>query len=53
MKMSGLYGYVYNFSDDYNSTDVADILNTQKYLMVKNNMKCMDLLENFYWVIEF
>ena len=51
--MSGLYGYVYNFSDDYNCTDVADILNIQKYLMVKNNMKCMDLLENFYWVIEF
>ena len=51
--MSGLYGYVYNFLDDYNSTDVADILNIQKYLMVKNNMKCMDLLENFYWVIEF
>ena len=51
--MSGLYGYVYNFSDDYNCTDVADILNIQKYLMVKNNMKCMDLLENFYWVIGF
>ena len=56
--MSRSYGYVWMiiwmyYMDDYNSTDVADILNIQKYLIVKNNMKCLDLLENFYQVIEF
>ena len=35
---------VYNFSVDYNSIDKSDILNIQKYLMVKNNIKCLTLL---------
>ena len=30
---------VYNFSVDYNSIDKSDILNIQKYLMTKNNIK--------------
>ena len=35
---------VYNFSVDYNSIDKSDILNIQKYLMVKNNIKCLTLI---------
>ena len=30
---------VYDFSVDYNSIDKSDILNIQKYLMTKNNIK--------------
>ena len=33
MKKLGLYGYVYGFSVDYDSTDVDDILNIHIYLM--------------------
>ena len=38
MKDTGLNGYVYDFSVDYNATDVDDIKNIHKYLMKKNNM---------------
>ena len=38
MKKTGLNGYVYDFSVDYNATDVDDIKNIHKYLMKKNNM---------------
>ena len=34
----GLNRYVYDFSVDYNATDVDDIKNIHKYLMKKNNM---------------
>ena len=33
MKETGLYGYVYNFSVDYDRIDVDDILGIHKYLM--------------------
>ena len=39
MKKIGLYGYVCDFSVDYDSTVVADFLNIYKYLIVKNNIK--------------
>ena len=32
-RKTGLNGYVYDFSVDYDATDVADILDIQKYLM--------------------
>ena len=38
MKKTGLNKYVYVFSVDYNAIAVDDILDTQKYLMKKNNM---------------
>ena len=38
MKKSGLNGYVYNFSVDYDDIAVNDILDIHKYLMKKNNM---------------
>ena len=37
MKDTGGNGYVYDFSVDYDSTDVDDIKDIHKYLMKKNN----------------
>ena len=36
MKKTGLKGYVYDFSVDYDSIVVSDILDLHKYLMKKN-----------------
>ena len=38
MKKTGFNGYVYDFSIDYDATDVDDILYIHKNLMKKNNM---------------
>ena len=38
MKDTGLNGYVYDFSVDYDTTDVDDIKDIHKYLMKKNNI---------------
>ena len=38
MKKTGLKGYVYDFSVDYNAIAVADILDIHKYLMKKNEI---------------
>ena len=38
MKDTGLNGYVYDFSVDYDSTDVDNIKDIHKYLMKKNNI---------------
>ena len=38
MKKTGFNGYVYDFSVDYNVTDVDDIKDIQKYLMKKNDI---------------
>ena len=35
MKKSGLNGYVYEFSADYNIIDTSNIINIHKYLMKK------------------
>ena len=35
MKDTGLNGYVYDFSVDYNATNVDDIEDIHKYLMKK------------------
>ena len=37
-KKTGLDGYIYDFSVDYNSIAVADLLDTHKYLMKKNRI---------------
>ena len=39
MKKTGLNGYVYNFSVDYNAIAVDDILDIHKYLMKKHDLK--------------
>ena len=33
-----IVGYVYDFSIDYDATDVDDIVDIHKYLMKKNNI---------------
>ena len=38
MKDTGLTGYVYDFSFDYDATSVDDIKDIHKYLMKKNKM---------------
>ena len=38
MKKTGFNGYVYDFSIDYDATDVDDIKNIHKYLMKKNDI---------------
>ena len=38
MKRNGFTGNVYDFSVDYESTDVDDIKDIHKYLMNKNNI---------------
>ena len=38
MKKTGLTGYVYDFSADYNTVTVDDIKDIHKYLMKKNNI---------------
>ena len=38
MKKTGLKGYVYDFSVDYDSIDVDDIKDIHKYLMEKNEI---------------
>ena len=39
MKKSGLNGYVYDFSVDYDAIAADDILNNHKYLMEKHDIK--------------
>ena len=39
MKKTGLYGHVYDFSIDYDSTDVDHILDIYKYLIKENYIK--------------
>ena len=36
MKRTGLNGYVYDFSVDYDAADVDDIKDIQRYLMKRN-----------------
>ena len=45
MKKTGLKGYVYDFSVDYDAIAVADILDIHKYLMKKkwDSIKCVGL----------
>ena len=38
MKTTGFTGYVFDFSVDYEATDVDDIKDIYKYLMKKNNI---------------
>ena len=38
IKKTGLNGYVYDFSVDYDAIAVDDILDIHKYLMKKNNI---------------
>ena len=39
MKKTGLNGYVYNFSVDYNIIDTSNIIDIHKYLKKKHDIK--------------
>ena len=39
MRITGFYGYVYDFSVDYDAIAVDDILDIHKYLMKRNDIK--------------
>ena len=38
MKKTDFNGYIYDFSVDYDATDIDDIKDIHKYLMKKNNI---------------
>ena len=38
MKKTAIFGYVYDFSAQYDATAVDDILETHKYSMKRNNI---------------
>ena len=51
-KKTAFNGYVYDFSVDYDATDVDDIKKIHKYLMKKNDMyqwKYLDLLKTCFF----
>ena len=39
MKKTGLNGYFYEFSVDYNIIDTSDVIDIHKYLIKKNGIK--------------
>ena len=47
MKKTGLNGYVYDFSADYDAIAIDGILHIHKYLMKKNNM-----IQKMFWFIK-
>ena len=47
-KNTGLYGYVYDFSVAYDTIDVDQVLDIQKYLMKKHGIKCSDYLNGHF-----
>ena len=56
MKKTGSYGYLYDFSVDYDAIAVDDILEIHNYLMKKNNIwakrQCkqfLDFLKNVFY----
>ena len=54
MKKTGLNGYVYDFSVNYDATDVDNIVDIHKYLMKKITvqMKIFRFVKKsvFYWI---
>ena len=47
MKKTGFTGYGYGFNVDYDAIAVDGILEIHKYLMKRNNIKCLDLLKRY------
>ena len=46
-----LKGNVYNYPADYEAIEKPNILNIDKHLMIKNNIKCLESLKNVYYII--
>ena len=55
MKKSGLNGYVYDFSVDYNTIDVSDIIHIYKYLMGATQYKTIValIIQSFISLLNF
>ena len=54
MNKGGLSGYAYDFSVDYNTIDVSDIIDNDKYLLKKKitqNNICIDY-KSIYFIIK-
>ena len=54
MSKTGLSRYAYDFSVDYNTIDVSDIIDNDKYLMKKKlaqNNICIDY-KSIYFIIK-
>ena len=51
MKKTGLYGYIFDFSVDSDGIDVDEILDFQKYLMEKHDIKCDIIVAIFPQII--
>ena len=49
MKKTGLKGFAYDFSVDYDAIAVADLLDIHKYLMKKTEIvwKCSDMYSKY------
>ena len=41
MRKTRLNGYVYDFSVNYNTIDISNIIDIHKYLMKKHDIKCL------------
>ena len=48
MKRAGLFRYIYDFSVDYHGIDVKHVLDIDKYVIKKHDIKCLDLLKKVY-----
>ena len=44
-------GYVYGFPVDYDAIDKYNILNIRKYLIIENNIKCLNLFLKTFIVL--
>ena len=52
IKKTGLNGYLYDFSVDYNIIDTSNIINIHKYLMKKYDInKCLQLVKNIVNIV--
>ena len=47
MEMTGLKGYVHEFSVHCDTIDISDIEDIHKYLMEKHDKKCLDFLSKY------
>ena len=53
MKKTGLNGYDYKFSVDYNIINTNNIINIHKYLMKTHDVKqCLELFLKIYCIIK-
>ena len=52
LKQTGLNGYVYHISIDYESIDIEGVLDIRKYLIKKNNIMFEFIKKSIYYIIK-